>query len=84
MRVLLRRVALGLVIASCAGCAMPWQQWRTPTTASDRRVLVCNGTAAFATCKPYNAEAFRTAARTLQNHKPLTGTRISVRRRTSR
>jgi hypothetical protein len=59
---------------------MPWEQWRQRASASEPQVLVCSGTAPFATCKPMHAESYRTAARMLQNQKPLTGTRISPRR----
>ena len=80
MRVLLRGVALGMLIASCAAC-MPWQQWRTPTAAADRRVVVCSGQGSFASCKTVNAETYRLASRNLQNPRPLTGTRIGTGRR---
>jgi hypothetical protein len=55
---------------------MPWEQWRQTKSASEPQVLVCSGTAPFATCKPMHAESYRMASRMLQNHKPLTGTRI--------
>jgi hypothetical protein len=81
----LRPILLGILIASCSGCVMPWEQWRPPQKASDSHVLVCTGTAPFATCKHMNAEAYRVALReSMKQRLPPTGTRINPNARRSR
>ena len=81
----LRPFVLGMLIASCAGCTMPWELWRQPQATSDNRVLVCTGTAPFATCKHMNGDAYRVALReSMKQRLPPTGTRINPNARRSR